>query len=390
MFTLPGRADPLEIIVAALNATGAQAAQLLSDKIHGQADEFSKSAAGGMQAFHAQLGALEEKVGAGMLPALSAMVGGLSTAVDWVTTHWPEIEQTIGPVMDQVKQTIGSAISAAEAFWNHFGSTIKTQLADAVLIIKNALKVISDVFKIFGDLLRGDWGKLWSDLKALVGDYLNLIGAVIKERWDLVKGLMSTLGSMALHGLEAGLTGLGGLVSRAVGAGVDAIRGLVDDARHAAAQLGNAIVSGIVGGVSDLAKTLYRSVAAAVNFVLDKVNAVIRDINSALSFSVSIPGVDTHIPGVGKVGGVSFGFDAPDIPTIPGLDVGGLILQSGIAMVHKGETVVPAGAGGGGGVTNNYFTFAGAVGDKAAIQRWVVEAVVQANRTGTLRAADLR
>ena len=68
------------------------------------------------------------------------------------------------------------------------------------------------------------------------------------------------------------------------------------------------------------------------------VNALIRAWN-ALDF-----GMHLHLPS--WAGG--YGFDIDDlIPDIPYLDTGGNILETGVAVVHKGETVVPASGGGG-------------------------------------------
>jgi hypothetical protein len=298
-------------------ATGQAVIDAVSAKVHGQSEAFASTAAGGMAQFHAQLNNLEEKIGAGLLPAMTQMVSGLSSAVDWVTTHWPEIERTIGPVMQNVRQVIGDVITTAEAFWHRFGRTIETVLGDVVRIVQGALKVVGDLFKIAGDLLRGDWGKLWTDLKNLVGDALHLVVALIKGEWDLVRGVMSTLGSMALDGLKAGLSGLGGLVSRAVGAGVAAIRDLVDDARSAAARFGGAIVDGIeaavrkiaglaklafaeaeaigrsivggvLSGVGSLASDLFHSMSSAIGSAMHGVRSVFKTHSPSLVFAEQI------------------------------------------------------------------------------------------------------
>ena len=56
----------------------------------------------------------------------------------------------------------------------------------------------------------------------------------------------------------------------------------------------------------------------------------------------------------------------PDIPHIPMLAEGGRIAQTGIAVVHKGETVLPAGAG-----TVNNFYFPQYVGSKTELMDWI-------------------
>jgi phage-related minor tail protein len=73
------------------------------------------------------------------------------------------------------------------------------------------------------------------------------------------------------------------------------------------------------------------------------------------SLRFTIPGVDTHIPGVGSIGGVSFG-----VPAIPYLAKGGTITAGGMAVVGdagpeavylpRGATVAPLTRAAGGGV----------------------------------------
>lgn len=71
------------------------------------------------------------------------------------------------------------------------------------------------------------------------------------------------------------------------------------------------------------------------------INALIRAWN-ALDFSITIK-IPDWVPGIGGKG-----FYIPDIiPDIPYLDVGGTVLSTGVAMVHRGEVVVPPGKGGG-------------------------------------------
>lgn len=94
-------------------------------------------------------------------------------------------------------------------------------------------------------------------------------------------------------------------------------------------------------GMFDGIKTAFRS---AINFIIGGWNGL----------RFGIPSIDTHIPGVGKVGGTSVG-----VPQIPYLAKGGHILGAGWAMVGErgpeavhlgaGATVAPLTRGGAGG-----------------------------------------
>jgi hypothetical protein len=106
-----------------------------------------------------------------------------------------------------------------------------------------------------------------------------------------------------------------------------------------AVSAGRAILDGIGRGLSALGSKLVSWIVAPVNKIIGAVNGITSRINSALSFQV-----DTHIPGVGKVG-----FDAPDIRPIPMLAKGGIVNGPTLAMIGEAgpEAVVPLGRGGG-------------------------------------------
>ena len=111
-----------------------------------------------------------------------------------------------------------------------------------------------------------------------------------------------------------------------------------------AASAGKAILDGLGRGLSALGSKLVSWIVTPVNAVIRAVNGITSRINSAMSFQV-----DTHIPGVGKVG-----FDAPDIGRIPMLANGGIVNGPTLAMIGEAgpEAVVPLGRGGGFGQIN--------------------------------------
>jgi phage-related protein len=60
--------------------------QVLSDKIHGQAQAYSETAAGGMARFHAAIENLSETLGAALLPAVALVTNKLADFVNWLMT----------------------------------------------------------------------------------------------------------------------------------------------------------------------------------------------------------------------------------------------------------------------------------------------------------------
>jgi minor tail protein len=80
-------------------------------------------------------------------------------------------------------------------------------------------------------------------------------------------------------------------------------------------------------GVAEWVAGVYRSIMNGIIGVIDTALGFLnRDIISKVN---AIPGVNVAL-----------------IPLLPKLDVGGYVLRSGVAVVHKGETVTPAGRGG--------------------------------------------
>jgi hypothetical protein len=70
----------------------------------------------------------------------------------------------------------------------------------------------------------------------------------------------------------------------------------------------------------------------------------------------------------------------------PALQAGGQIVGTGLALLHRGETVVPAGARMGGGVTLNV-TLPNYLGDKAEVARVLVDEINRNQKIGRMRFA---
>lgn len=68
-------------------ATGQAVIDATSAKVHGQAQAFAGTAAGGMAQFHAQLQHLEESLGGGLLPALNAVTSKLADFASFLSQH---------------------------------------------------------------------------------------------------------------------------------------------------------------------------------------------------------------------------------------------------------------------------------------------------------------
>lgn len=138
------------------------------------------------------------------------------------------------------------------------------------------------------------------------------------------------------------------------------------------------IISGAVGGLGDAFRGAWEhGIKPAINFIIGGVELLARAWATPFTLLSKIPGVGNLVPsGLANI-------------RLPRLDVGGTVLQTGIAVVHRGEVVSPASGSpspGAGGTINIY------VGGTVVTERELIDTVHEGlldkqNRTGTLGIA---
>lgn len=198
-------------------------------------------------------------------------------------------------------------------------------------------KKIEDAFKgIVGGVVNYLKNKAWGDLK---GAAQFLFDAVIAAAQGLWEGLI-------------GKSVIPNMIS-------DIVSYFKNDAwsdlKNAASAMLDGVISAAENFGTDLFNTMKRAAKNAANELISKFNAVLPD--SLPVPEVTLGGFEIEAPemtiGVGQpgpdytIGGQSiriqshtFGGQTLDIPQ---LDVGGEIEESGLAQVHEGEQIVPAG-----------------------------------------------
>ena len=190
----------------------------------------------------------------------------------------------------QVREVFVNTLDTIRQAWARWGDEIMAVVRfvfKVVLpIVREQLHIIAAIFRTIGALMRGDWSAAWNGIKSIVRNALGMIRAIITGWFTVAKTLGSRIGGALKDGILAGLRGLANLVK-------DAVR-------------------------------------AALNAAIDALNAL-------ASFTVHVPGI---LPGPS-----SYTIDFPDIPHVA---TGGYVARSGAAVIHRGETVVPAMASTGG------------------------------------------
>jgi hypothetical protein len=220
-----------------------------------------------------------------VIPAVQALAAYITDQVGhlaaWWRANWDDIQKATQTVVTVLLAVVAAFVAPFVFIWQHAGDQIlgvvKAVWDQIQNVISTAVRIIRDVVTFFIALLSGDWGKAWDairDIPAAVLDFV--IGSV--------KNAISIIGSV--------ISGAGHVIAAAA--------------------------SGMFDGIKDAFR-------AAINWVIRSWN----------SLHFSLPEIDTHIPGVGKVGGGSFG-----VPHIPELHTGGTVTAAGLVNMRPGEEVV--------------------------------------------------
>ncbi|BEP14817.1 hypothetical protein acdb102_31280 [Acidothermaceae bacterium B102] len=345
--------EVLAELSAKLNGQASAASDTFSGKIKGIQTELSNTVASLGQEFGPALtaiGPIMAGVGAVMesgvitkaKEAALAFVGfGLEEGeVSGITKIWTGIQAAFNVVMDAnpvILVTVAIAALAAGAVYayTHF-KTFRTVVDDIATFLRTVFTAsIHGVVTAVSAVI--DWvTEHWPLLLGILTGPLGLAVSEIVTHWDAVKAFVETL--------PAKFAAVGAKLWDWIGALFhdewEGVKTMWSTAVSFVAGLGFRITSASAG-MWDGIKDAFRG---AINFIIDGWN----------SLQFSLPSIDTHIPGVGKVGGGSFG-----VPQIPRLAAGGVVTSPTVALVGEAgpEAVVPlskfGSLGGSGGVTVN-------------------------------------
>jgi hypothetical protein len=220
----------------------------------------------------------------------------------------------IGPIALVIAAVVGLAILIFKN-WDMI-KRVTVEVWQAVVdfimgVVDSVVGFVRDHWKLFLEILTGPIG---------------LAVGVIAGHWDTIKGDVKA----AFDWVKTKIEDVWGSSITFLSDGVDRVVGFFT------ALPGR--ISGLFGGMFDGIKDAFRS---AINWVIDGWNRL----------QFHIPGVDTHIPGVGKIGDFTLG-----TPDIPRLAAGGIVNKPTIALIGEAgpEAVIPLSKGrglGGGSLT---------------------------------------
>jgi hypothetical protein len=223
---------------------------------------------------------------------------------------WPEIRTAIEPTLIWIQETVTAVVEFVQALWEQFGDRILTHAQNVWDYIREAVKsammIIKGVIDVVTGIISGDWAKVWDGIKAiaqgvwdgitnLIRFALRNIGLILDVAWENIKGAFFAVWS----GLASYVDETWEKIKSGVANGVGAVVGFVAG-----------LPWRIAVAVGDGFRAIWDNFKRYANYIVDGWN----------SLEFKMPSIDTHIPGVGKIGGWTVG--TPNIPRFHG---GGII-----------------------------------------------------------------
>jgi len=244
------------------------------------------------------LGLLLDLVLLPFLPILIFVLKGFIDTVLWFGTLWDDFWKGAGAVFIDGLTTLGDALSSG---------------------ISGLLSLSMNLIGAIADLGTGFLKWLWDTAAGVTGAVLDLGFKAAGAVYDFLKWLWDIAVTGAEILMDLGLS-LGGAI-------YDVLKWIYDSVTGAADILMNLSIE-LPEPIKSLLEWLKDTAGKTLSFTVDIISDIAGSVGNAVGGAVG--GIADFLRGIG----------------VPFLASGGTISQTGLAVVHSGETVVPAGGGG--------------------------------------------
>lgn len=237
--------------------------------------------------------------------AIGPIIGGFGTlgsGSDSAGNKVSALAQTFSSAWTSIKSIFSSSVSIITSLWGAFGGTLVTYarstLTNLMTILRGAFTVIQGIFQVFSSLLKGDWSGVWDGIKLILSGAWTMIQGIVAQGWNALKTVFALAGT-ALKATFSGIwTGIKSLATAGMASIVSAVKalpgklGAIGGLFKAA---GKGLITQFVNGMKNAAGIISGVAGNVWTAVKRLLNGAITKINSALNFTISLPGPDLHI-----------------------------------------------------------------------------------------------
>ncbi len=230
--------------------------------------------------------------------AIGLAVAAVAAAVLYAYEHWEAFRIAVSVVKDFI---VNDLVPAFQQIWAFISDNIIPILQ---VLVETYIKAVLTYFGFLRDAIVNVVIPAFMQIASTIAGVATTVGTVVGNIVGFVTGIPGRI--------SATVTGLWSGIETGISAAKDWVSDRIDDVVGLVSGIGSR-VRGSFTGMFDGIKEAFRS---ALNWVIGKWN------------NFEFPSIDTHIPGVGKVGG----FGLPTIKPV-GLAVGGLAYAPTLAIV---------------------------------------------------------
>jgi len=256
-----------------------------------------------------------------VISAFSDMEGATSTI-------FSSINNTITSVLTSINEFIQSFIDVVKGFWDKWGQDIVAfaqKYFEALKSnIESVLDIIKGIFNLFTSLLKGDWEGVGQALVSIAENFWSIIKNTFDMSMNAIKLLLQmavstfiTLGKNIMNGLWQGLKFIWDKIVTWIDNSISGIIEWFNSLYDSFVNLGKTLFQGLWDGLKSIWSSIESWVSDTISWLKDKLSFWKKSKTEMTSDDS-----EENIP--------SYDVGTPFVP------------RDGLAMIHKGEMIVPA------------------------------------------------
>src|SRR5260221_8447422 len=301
-----------------------------------------------------------------IIPAVDNLVFGLGNFLLWMQGADPWVQvikdgllaiglafagMKLAMFLRTLPALIGQLVVWATAQWTVAAAAIATALPYIAIGALVALVVFGIIMAIqhWAQILK--WlGNVWKTVSTAIGNVFSALGSIIHS---IINGIISWFNNLA--GIFKVILAIAIATLFPIIVPIVAIIAIVKNWAAIMAWFAS-IFSGVGSFINSLIDSIGSAFSGLGSLISGVWNGIVGDIKQAINWIIGLfNGFIVCIDSIGiNIGPVHI---HPNIPQIPYLASGGYIESTGLAMVHAGESVVPARASSGGVGAGQTFVF---------------------------------